>query len=105
MKTVIINLSAIAIIAGTSFFAGRTNFSQTETKSISGFDAPKLEQTAEFTSIRTEAILINGEIIPVITLPELTIEAKNPSSNCVSARIVDGKVMPYVSLPTLEIKG
>jgi len=105
MKTTIINLSALIILLSTSFFAGRIDFAQGNEQLLAENNVQKIESVEQVNGIRTEAVLINGEIIPVVTLPELTIEANYSSSTLVHAHLMDGEVIPYVTLPTLNIEG
>ncbi len=105
MKTTIINLSALVILLSTSFFAGRIDFAQDNEKLLLTTSDLRIESPSQSGAILTEAILINGEVVPVITLPELTIEASYTNPNLVQAIIKDGNVIPYVTLPTLNIEG
>jgi len=105
MKTTIINLSAVLILLSTSFFAGRIDYTPNSDQQLTDNTDQVIELTTQSEAICTEAILVDGEVIPVVTLPELTIEATYTRSTLVHAIVKDGNVVPYVTLPTLNIEG
>ncbi len=104
MKIKIINLSAIAIILTSSFFAGRIDFKSDNAAIENDSSTPNTEISLSSDYVYTKAIIINGEVMPVVTLPELTIEAKANPNNMVHATLKDGYLIPCVTLPTLTIE-
>lgn len=102
MKTNIFNITALVLLISTSFIAGNKSLT------TNGIDLPG-EAITETIDMNTksyqmvEAKVINGEVIPVVSLPELTITSEYNDDTMVSARLVDGEVMPVVQLPVLEI--
>ena len=105
MKTTILNLSAVAIIVSTSFFAGRVQQNDTNLFLSSDEGLFPTEQTVAETNVVTRATIYEGEIIPSVTLPEFTVEADRPTKHLVHATLNNGEVIPYVQLPTLSIEG
>lgn len=104
MKTTILNISAVAIIVSTSFFAGRIQQNDSELF-LSSTDEFPTEQAVTESNVITRAIIYEGEIIPSVTLPELTIEADRSTKHLVHATLNNGEIIPYVELPTLSIEG
>lgn len=104
MKTTIINLSAVAVILTSSFFAGRIDFTSERTVIGNDNSTQNTEITLSNNNVLTKAIIVDGEVLPVVMLPELIIEAEANPENMVHATLIDGNVMPYVTLPTLTIE-
>ena len=105
MKTTILNFSAVAILVGSSFFAGRIQFSE---KQVFQADQHELIENPSFSAesnVITKATYYEGEIIPVVDLPVLIIEADPQPKHYVQAHIVEGEIIPFVTLPTLDIEG
>lgn len=105
MKTTILNLSAVAIIVSTSFFAGRIQNNDRDLFPISEQGVFQTEGSIAETNVITRATLYEGEIIPSVTLPEFTVEADRSTKHLVHATLINGEVIPYVELPTLSIEG
>ena len=105
MKTTILNLSAVAIIVSTSFFAGRIQKADTDLNLLSAEGQFPTEQSLGETNVITRATLYEGEIIPSVTLPEFTVEAERSTEHLIHATLINGEVIPYVELPTLSIEG
>jgi hypothetical protein len=105
MKATIFNLTALALIITTSFIGGRfTKISNNV--SLAGetvITAPVIENPVSNTLVK--AIKIGDEILPVVDLPTLEIEAEYNRNNMVKAIMVDGEIMPFVQLPELTIEG
>ncbi len=103
MKTNIFNITAIALIISSSFISGR-NLS--EAKSFE-FPSETLSEivdlsTSSFTMV--EAKVIDGEVIPFVTLPELNIVSEYNKGTMVKTKMVNGELMPVVELPELTIE-
>lgn len=105
MKTTILNLSAVAIIVSTSFFAGRIQNNDTKLFPNSDDGLFPTEQRVTETNIITRATVYEGEIIPSVTLPEFTVEGDRSTKHLVHATLNNGEIIPYVELPTLSIEG
>lgn len=105
MKTTILNLSAVAIIVSTSFFAGRIQNNDTDLFLSSDEGVFSTEQTIVETNVITRATMYEGEIIPSVTLPEFTVEAERSTKHLVHATLNNGEIIPLVELPTLSIEG
>jgi hypothetical protein len=105
MKTSILNLSAIAILIGSSFFAGRIQFGEKE--NLIKQSQSKIENIYSNgeTNIITQATYYKGELIPLVYLPEFTVESDLAPQHLVQATLVDGEIIPFVTLPTLTIEG
>ena len=102
MKTNIFNITALVLLISTSFIAGNKSLN---TDRLS-FNSESVTETIDMNSNcynMVEAKVVNGEVIPVVTLPELTITAEYNDQTMVSAQIVDGEVIPVVQLPVLDI--
>lgn len=102
MKTNLFNITALALMISTSFIAGRNTLDKKQ------FELPG-EALTEMANLNTneyvmvEAKIIDGNVIPVVNLPELTIVADYNDDKMVTAKIIDGEVMPFVQLPELTI--
>ena len=105
MKTTILNLSAVAIIVSTSFFAGRIQNNDTDLFLKSDKGVFPTEQRIVETNVITRATMYEGEIIPSVTLPEFTVEAERSTKHLVHATLNNGEIIPLVELPTLSIEG
>ena len=105
MKTTILNLSAVAIIVSTSFFAGRIQNNDTDLFLNSDKGVFPTEQRIVETNVITRATMYEGEIIPSVTLPEFTVEAERSTKHLVHATLNNGEIIPLVELPTLSIEG
>ena len=105
MKTTILNFSAVAILLGSSFFAGRIQFSENTPLESDSHSMIETQYVSGETNVITRATLNKGEIIPMVDLPEFTISSKAKDQHLVQAHIIDGEVVPFVTLPTLSIEG
>jgi len=106
MKTNIFNITALALLITTGFIA-------TSNSTI----RKALEFRGEHTSITTnitldnsninyvKAEMIDGELMPVVDLPELNIISNYNEGQRVKAKFVNGELMAVVDLPELTIKG
>ena len=102
MKTNIFNITAIALIISSSFLSGRN---MSEVKQIE-FPMEAMSEIAELSSnsfTMVEAKMIDGELTPSVTLPELTIVGEYNKGNLVRSEMVDGELIPVVNLPELTI--
>ena len=102
MKTNIFNITAIALIISSSFLSGRN---MSEVKQIE-FPVEAMSEIAELSSnsfTMVEAKMIDGELTPSVTLPELTIVGEYNKGNLVRSEMVDGELIPVVNLPELTI--
>ena len=92
MKTTLINLSLALVLSTSGFLLGR------------GMDNnPEPQEEIIANNPYTNTKLVNGELLPVVYLPELTITAER-EKNYVHAEVIDGEVLPVVTLPELTIK-
>ena len=103
MKTSIIQLSIVAVLLLSSFVIGGLDY-QNKEKDSSIETSDLQAQNTSMEPILIEAVYVNGELIPVVTLPELTIEAEMKPVQYVHAHLVNGTVLPYVTLPELTIE-
>jgi len=102
MKSTLFNITALALILSTSFISVNTNNNDNRLN----FPGEALTELAELSTssyTMTEAKIVNGEVMPVVNLPELTIEADYTCNNMVKAKIINGEVMAVVNLPELTI--
>ena len=95
MKTTLINLSLALILSTSGFLLGKT---------MQTTDHIDTEKEIIANNPYTNTKLVDGELMPVIYLPELTIEAEAPKVEYIHAEIVNGEVLPIVNLPELTIK-
>lgn len=104
MKTTIFNISLAVIITTSSFMLGRMETKNEIPTQQQVSQDINLEEQPSNTVTYTRATIINGEMLPVVDLPELTISADGPEQNIVHATILDGEVIPYVNLPEVKIE-
>jgi hypothetical protein len=104
MKTTIFNLSAIILLVTTSFFAGRIEFPSSELMLSNDQTLEQCEYLGE-QNVITRATIYEGEIIPMVDLPEFTVKASESPEHLVTAKLVNGELLPFVNLPTLSIEG
>lgn len=102
MKTNIFNITALVLLISTSFIAGNKSLRTDHLELPSEAITETIDMNTNSYEM-VEAKVINGEVIPVVTLPELTISSDYNDDTMVSAQVVDGEVMPVVQLPVLEI--
>ena len=102
MKTNLFNITALALMITTSFIAGR-NTLESRRLELPGETITEIVDLKNNSYIMTEAKVVNGEVIPVVNLPELTIEADYSKENLVKAKLVDGEIIAVVDLPELTI--
>ena len=70
------------------------------------FPSEKLSENVELVSnsyTMVEANVIDGETIPFVELPELTVSADYTPKNMYRAKLVDGEIIAVVDLPELNI--
>jgi len=104
MKTTIFNVSALILLVTSSFFAGRIEFPNSELMLSNDQTIEQSEYLGE-QNVITRATVYEGEIIPMVDLPEFTVKANESPKYLVTAKVVDGELMPFVNLPTLSIEG
>ena len=102
MKTNIFSITALALMITTSFIAGR-NTLENRRLELPGETITEVIDMNSNSYIMTEAKVVNGEVIPIVNLPELTIEADYSKENLVKAKLVDGEIIAVVDLPELTI--
>ncbi len=102
MRTNIFNITALALMITTSFIAGRNTLENNRLE-LPGETLTEITTNDNTSFIMTEAKIVNGEVIPIVNLPELTIEANYENDQLVKAKIVDGEIMAVVDLPELTI--
>jgi len=105
MKTTILNLTALVLLITTGIIAGHNN------KLSNNISLPGETVSTEIAldnstfNHMVKAVRVGDEILPVVELPTLEIEAEYNRDNMVKAVIVDGEIMPVVQLPELTIEG
>jgi hypothetical protein len=105
MKATILNLTALVLLITTGIIAGHNN------KLRNNISFPGETVSTEIAIDNTtfnhmvKAVRVGDEILPVVELPTLEIEAEYNRDNMVKAIIVDGEIMPFVQLPELTIEG
>ena len=105
MKTTILNLTALVLLITTGIIAGHNN------KLSNNISLPGETVSTEIAldnstfNHMVKAVRLGDEILPVVELPTLEIEAEYNRDNMVKAVIVDGEIMPVVQLPELTIEG
>lgn len=70
------------------------------------FPSERLSEKIEITNssyTMVEAKVIDGEVIPFVELPELTITSDYTTNNMHKAKIIDGEAVAVVELPELKI--
>jgi hypothetical protein len=102
MKTNLFNITALALIITTSFIGGHS-IEKSNRLIMAGEAITEMAEINTSSHIMTSAKIINGEVVPVIELPELTIEANYNDTKMVKAKVINGEVMPVVYLPELTI--
>jgi len=101
MNTAILNISAMAVIFSTSLFVGKTDPSDKSVSTPTEIAFSSFDHSDH--PVFVEAKYINGELIPVVNLPEFTVEADYNSSLLVHATVNNGELIPTVTLPELNI--
>jgi hypothetical protein len=102
MKTNIFNITAIVLLA-TSIFVSKSSSLENDILSIASENLIESSEILASSYTMVSARVVNGEILPVVELPELTISADYNKSNLVKAKRVDGELIPMVDLPELTI--
>ena len=103
MNAQILNLTAMILIITTGFIGFRNLRNDVSLPGETVKTTPTIENTISTTMVK--AIRINDEIIPVVELPTLEIEAEYNRDEMIKAKIVNGEIMPFVQLPELTIEG
>ena len=105
MKTTIFNLTALVLLITTGIIAGH-NDKISNSISFPG-ETISTEMVMNNSSMNNmvKAIKVGDEILPVVDLPTLEIEASYNRDNMVRAKIINGEIMPVVQLPELIIEG
>jgi hypothetical protein len=107
MKTNIFNITALALLITTGFITSNNStvrnvlFSGGETTTTIAAD-----MTLDNSNINyVKAEIIDGELMPVVDLPELNVISESNEELKVKAKYVNGELMPVVDLPELTIEG
>jgi len=103
MKTSIFNISLAVLITTSSFMLGRMDANQ-EIPATQEKQEITLDSQTSNDDVYTRATIVDGEMIPVVDLPELIISADGPEQNILHATIQNGEVLPYVNLPEVKIE-
>ena len=105
MKTTIFNLTALVLLITTGIIAGH-NDKISNSISFPG-ETISTEMVMNNSSMNNmvKAIKVGDEILPVVDLPTLEIEASYNRDNMVRAKYINGELMPVVQLPELIIEG
>lgn len=102
MKTSIFNITAIVLMVSTGFIAGTKSLNN----NLLELPSERISETIELNNssyTMVEAKVIDGETIPFVQLPELTISGEYNKQSMHSAKIIDGEVVAVVDLPELNI--
>jgi hypothetical protein len=108
MKTNIFNITALALLITTGFIATTNstvhkalfNRGEITTTTISA------DMTLENSNINyVKAEMIDGELMPVVDLPEFKVVSEYNDEYKVKAKYVNGELLPVVDLPELTIEG
>ena len=102
MKTNIFNITALALLFTSSFIIGKKSM-HTEAFELPSITTTEVVEMSNTSYAMVEAKIVDGEVIPMVELPELTITADYNSDNMVRAEQVNGEIIPVVYLPELEI--
>lgn len=102
MKTNIFNITALVLLA-TSVFVTRSSNLENDIISIASENLIESSEVLASSYTMVSAKVVNGEILPVIELPELTISDNYNKSSFVKAKRIDGELIPVVDLPELTI--
>ena len=105
MKTTIFNLTALVLLITTGIITGH-NPNLSNNISFPG-ETVSTEIAMENTTFNhmVKAVRVGDEILPVVELPTLEIEASYNRDNMVRAKYINGELMPIVQLPELIIEG
>ncbi len=105
MKATIFNLTALVLLITTGIIAGH-NPKLSYNISFPG-ETVSTEMVMNNSSMNNmvKAIRVGNEILPVVDLPTLEIEASYNRDNMVKAKYINGELMPVVYLPELVIEG
>lgn len=103
MKTPIFSISALLFLHSTAFLSKVHQPLQTNLTEVQELACTVSIENSEYQYIKT--VSINGELIPVVDLPELTIQADYPEQLKVKASFVNGEIRPVVDLPELTVEG
>jgi len=103
MKTNIFNITAIALIISSSFISGR-NLSEAKSFEFPSETLSELVELNTTSYTMVEAKIVDGEVIPFVTLPELNIVSEYNKGTMVKTKMVNGELMPVVELPELTIE-
>jgi len=102
MKTNLFNITALALMISTSFIAGRNTLDNKQLE-LPGETLTEMAKLNTNEYVMVDAKIVDGKVIPVVNLPELTIVADYNDDKMVTAKIIDGEVVPFVQLPELTI--
>jgi hypothetical protein len=98
MKATIFNITAIVLMVTTGFISGAKSLNNSPIE----FPSEKIElSNSSYTMV--EAKVINGEVMPIVELPELTITGEYNKQTMHSAKIINGEAVAVVELPELNI--
>lgn len=105
MKATIFNLTALVLLITTGIIAGH-NPNLSNNISFPG-ETVSTEMVLNNSNMNNmvKAIKVGNEILPVVDLPTLEIEASYNRDNMVRAKYINGELMPVVQLPELIIEG
>lgn len=94
----IYNFTVLLLILLASFIADnnaiKSNFNPT---------GSHLSEERTTSTTKVSAKLIDGKVIPYVTLPEFSIIAFQNKNVQVKTQIINGEIIPFVQLPVLSI--
>ena len=108
MKTNIINTTLLAVFVTSGFiFFSHKKISRNlvDRKEISSVCLAAPETTESTDILYVKAKILDGELMPVVDLPEFNVISGYNDALKVKAKLVDGEIIPVVDLPELTIEG
>ena len=102
MKTTLFNITAIVLMITTGFITGTKSLNNSSIEFPSEMLTEQIELPASSYTM-VQAKIIDGEVIPMVELPELTISGEYNKQTMHSAKIINGEAVAVVELPELNI--
>jgi hypothetical protein len=109
MKTSIFTTSTIILLIGLTAFANRIQWKKNDNPfqqiEYSEINSDNKKQCASLSFVITNTIEYEGEIIPLVYLPELKVEVEAPVKYLVQTKVYNGEEILFVTLPEITIEG
>jgi hypothetical protein len=100
MKAIVLALSTL-VIGVSTILVGSQYPSNSNSNTLSNHSVCKAATSG--TLVKTH--VVDGQRIPVVNLPEISVVSELNKSHMVRAILVDGEVVPVVTLPEFEVFG